>query len=138
MRGLAQKLGIKSGYNINLIGSTPSEASIIRDSSPEGVTFLEEPSFSILDMIIFWPKTKSQMTTEFFHLQDLIKPDGAIWVVIPKKKYASRAGINFSWDELQTAALQTDLVDNKIASINEQSYATRFVICKDRRNTYRK
>jgi hypothetical protein len=56
-------------------------------------------------------------------------------VIIPKKKFASERGIDFTWEEMQAAALQTDLVDNKVAAINEQENATRFVIRKElRRN----
>ncbi len=34
---------------------------------------------------------------------------------------------------MQVAGLQTDLVDNKVASIDEQDYGTRFVIRKAKR-----
>jgi hypothetical protein len=34
---------------------------------------------------------------------------------------------------MQAAGLQTDLVDNKVASVTEQDYGTRFVIRKERR-----
>ena len=55
---------------------------------------------------------------------------------MPKKKYALRRGIDFSWEEMQAAGLQTDLVDNKVASITGEDYGTRFVIRKDRRGRY--
>jgi len=57
-------------------------------------------------------------------------------VVIPKKPFAQTRGIDFSWSELQEAALRTDLVDNKVASLSVEEYATRFVIRKDRRGKY--
>jgi hypothetical protein len=46
--------------------------------------------------------------------------------------------MDLSWEQVQQAALRTDLVDNKIASVSDQEYGTRFVIRKDRRDQYRK
>ena len=56
--------------------------------------------------------------------------------VIPKKPFAQTRGIDFSGSELQEAALRTDLVDNKVATLSVEEYATRFVIRKDRRGKY--
>jgi hypothetical protein len=56
---------------------------------------------------------------------------------MPKKKYADRRGVSYTWEQLQAAGLQTDLVDNKVASITEEDYGTRFVIRKQRRSEYR-
>lgn len=136
MSELARKLGIKSGFFVCLLGGNAGEASLIKESCPEGVILSDAITPKFSDMIFFWPMLKSEIIPDFTRLQNLIHPDGAIWAVIPKKKYASKAGIDFTWDELQAAALQTDLVDNKIASISERSYATRFVIRKDRRSKY--
>jgi len=52
-------------------------------------------------------------------------PDGAAWVVVWKKdKLPSGAP---SWDEAQEAILDTGWVDNKILSLGEDVYATRYV-----------
>lgn len=72
----------------------------------------------------------------FQRLQGAIEPDGAVWAVIPKKKFARARGIDFSWEALQAAGLQTDLVDNKVVSVSEETYATRFVIRKENRWKY--
>lgn len=69
-------------------------------------------------------------------MQNLILPDGAIWVIIPKKKFAREWNIDFSWEQMQAAGLQTDLVDNKVASIDDESYGTQFVIRKEKRRKY--
>jgi hypothetical protein len=37
---------------------------------------------------------------------------------------------------MQAAALTTDLVDNKIVSLSDEEYATRFVIRRERRANY--
>ncbi len=64
-------------------------------------------------------------------------PNGAVWAGIPKQRIARQRGLTLTWEEMQAAALQTDLVDNKGASISDEEYATRFVIRKDQRASYR-
>jgi len=46
--------------------------------------------------------------------------------------------VALSWEEMQAAGLLTDLVDNKIASVTEEDYGTRFVIRKALREKYKK
>jgi hypothetical protein len=71
-----------------------------------------------------------------YQLQRHIVPDNAIWAVIPKKRFARAGGIDFGWSDVQEAALQTDWVDTKVASLSEEEYTARFVIRKDRRGKY--
>ena len=52
-------------------------------------------------------------------------PDGAIWVVVWKKDQLPAGAL--SWDEAQRVMLTTTWVDNKILSLGEQVYATRYV-----------
>lgn len=85
------------------------------------------------DLIFTWPERLAGLNGHFADLQRRITPQGAIWAVMPKKKHAARRGIDFTWEQMQAAALQTDLVDNKTASISEQEYGTRFVIRSNRR-----
>jgi hypothetical protein len=51
--------------------------------------------------------------------------DGAIWFVVWKKGLLPDGAS--SWDEAQAAMLETGWVDNKILSLGEQVYATRYV-----------
>ena len=52
-------------------------------------------------------------------------PDGTIWVVVWKKDHLPFGVL--SWDEAQRVMLTTSWVDNKILSLGEQVYATRYV-----------
>jgi hypothetical protein len=133
MANLAQKLGIKPGMRVCLLGAPDAAQQAIRSAAPSGVKLalhLEDP---IYDMILFWPTSREGLARLFAELQQLIRPDGAVWAVMPKKVYARQRGIDFNWEELQAAGLHTDLVDNKVASITVEDYGTRFVIRKDRR-----
>ena len=52
-------------------------------------------------------------------------PDGSVWVVVWKKDHLTVGAP--SWEEAQAALLDTGWVDNKVLSLGEQVYATRFV-----------
>lgn len=61
-------------------------------------------------------------------LRELVRvtnASGAVWVAVWKRAF-ERAGVP-SWEEVQAAGLATGWVDNKVLSLGEQVYATRFV-----------
>ena len=136
MTGLARKLGIQSGHVVCLPNAPPEAGALIRQECPEEVSFSDTLEHGPYDIILFWPTQLTGLSDRFAQLQRHIVPDGAIWAVIPKKPFARARGIDFSWSELQGAALRTDLVDNKVATLSVEEYATRFVIRKDRRGKY--
>jgi hypothetical protein len=136
MSSLAQKLGIKPGSRIRLIDAPVEAAQQIRDACPPGVEILEGATKFRCELIFVWPTRRAGLEATFRQLQSQITPDGAVWAVMPKKQFAGRRGIDFSWEELQAAGLQTDLVDNKVATISSEDYGTRFVIRKDLRSKY--
>ena len=136
MPDLARKLGIKTHHSVHLHSAPASAAALIREAAPEGVEFTEKLGRRRYDIILYWPKKLARLAEHFARLQRYIRPDGSIWVVMPKKNFASERGIDFSLEQMQAAGLQTDLVDNKDASISEEEYATRFVIRKERRGKY--
>jgi hypothetical protein len=136
MSGLAQKLGIKPGLRISLIGAPADAVQQIQEACPPGVEILEGQPELRCELIFFWPAERSELEDNFRQFQSRITRDGAVWAVMPKKKFARQRGIDFSWEELQAAGLQTDLVDNKVASITGEDYGTRFVIRKVHRSGY--
>jgi hypothetical protein len=130
---LARKLGLQPGQSICLLGASPEGQAAVRDALPQGAALSEKLGRGLFDLILFWPRRRKDLQASFARLQGRIRPDGAIWAVIPKKASPQSRALDFGWDELQAAGLTTDLVDNKIASITESEYGTRFVIRKDRR-----
>jgi hypothetical protein len=69
----------------------------------------------------------------FADLQRRLRPNGKLWIALPKKAHAEATGFPHSWDEVQRAALKTDLVDNKSAAFSDELTAVRFVIRLSRR-----
>jgi hypothetical protein len=51
--------------------------------------------------------------------------DGGVWVVVWKKSHLPPGAP--SWEEAQAAILDTGWVDNKVLSLGEEVYATRYV-----------
>lgn len=137
MSDLPRKLGIKAGSRVGLLNAEAETVALLQERSPTGVTFQRNLDQSQFDLILFWPDKLDGMSAVFQRLEQAIDPDGAVWAVIPKKIFAPSRGIDFTWEDLQAAGLQTDLVDNKVVSVSEQTYATRFVIRKERRWKYR-
>jgi hypothetical protein len=137
MASLAQKLGLKLGQTICLLEATPETAQVIRSACDESlgsdVTFSETLDSAPFDMIFYWPREVEGLAERFAAFQRQIVSNGAIWVVTPKKAIARQRGLSLTWEEMQAAALTTDLVDNKNASMTDEEYGTRFVIRKERR-----
>lgn len=140
---LTRKFGLQPGSSVLLLDAPPPTAALLRDACPPGVTLVEreeQGEDSVRhDLIFLWLERAGSLdglAERLAGLQWRIVPDGAIWVMLLKKPVASQRGITLTWEEMQAAALQTDLVDNKIATFSDDEYGTRFVIRRDRRAVY--
>jgi hypothetical protein len=136
MISLAKKLGFKSGQAICLLNSTAEVQTLLQQEYPTQVRIFDTLGHQLYDIIMFWPAQHDELSDRFTKLQRSIVFNGAIWVVIPKKKFAQNRGIYFKWSDIQKAALLTDLVDNKVVSLTNEEYATRFVIRNNRRGEH--
>jgi hypothetical protein len=136
MHHLVKKLGIKLGQAICLLDANAEIAQLLRREAPPTLSFSAALEQMRYDIIMFWPNHLAGLPERFAELQRHIVPSGAIWAAIPKKRYARLRGLDFDWSDMQEAALQhTDLVDNKVVSLSDEEYATRFVIRKERRSS---
>ena len=135
MADLATKLGIKPGYKVALLDASAELRATLEQACP-AAEFYNSLGAAPYELILFWPSQLAGLADTFAQLQRQIVPAGAVWAVIPRQRIARVRGITFSWEEMQAAGLQTDLVDNKGASVSDEEYATRFVIRKERRGKY--
>jgi hypothetical protein len=133
---LVTKLGIQPGYKVALLDAPPALVVALVHAAPEAEFYDSLSDAPPYELVLFWPTQLDGLAETFAQLQRQIVPDGAIWAVIPKQRAARQRGITLSWEEMQAAGLQTELVDNKIASVSDEEYATRFVIRKERRGKY--
>ncbi len=128
----ARKLGLRPGQRVLLIGAPTASAARLRSEAPSGVRFVRSPKV-VVDQVFCWPKDVRGLAAELARLQRRLDPDGSVWIVMPKKAFAAARGIHFTWEAMQAEGLKGDFVDNKVASFDEQDYATRFVLRKERR-----
>lgn len=130
---LARKLGIRPGQRICLLGAPAGSAEVIERAAAGSATIMDALDAQPYESVFWWPATLDGFAERLANLRCHIKPAGSVWVVMPKKAFAAKRGLTFTWEQMQAAALTTDLVDNKIAALTSEEYATRFVIRKDRR-----
>lgn len=131
---LVRKLGVKAGTLVVMRNGRPEDFAAISASLPEGAQLLDDLSKdNPANIIIVWPSERDDLRDLLGNLRQAITPDGAFWIVIPRKTSGkTKSGITFA--HVQTAALEIDLVDNKVAKFSDQEYGVRFVIRKEKRS----
>lgn len=84
------------------------------------------------DCIHAFTQRRAEIEAHLTALQDAIKPDGMIWVSWPKK--ASKIATDVTEDVIRAEALKRDLVDVKVAAVDETWSGLKLVIRKERRH----
>lgn len=120
--GLEQKLGLRDGQRVALIGATPD----VLDH------FIKEfPSFEFsttlrggFDLVIYFATRNSDLSRRINTLTRSLRDKGALWIAWPKK--SSRIVTDLSFDVVQETGISQSLVDTKICSISEIWSALRF------------
>jgi hypothetical protein len=126
---LYQKLGIKPGQRICVIGA-PADYDTIIEGSVSGMTVTSDARLKA-DMAHIFETRHSALAKKLPSLIKAIAPDGAIWVSWPKK--SSRVATDITEDVIRTVALPLGLVDVKVCAVNETWSALKLVIRRERR-----
>lgn len=132
---LASKLGVKEGSRVCLLHPNRRTLATLRRECGKAellVDRIERQS----DVILYWVDPTDHIKEKVSELLSAIKPQGRIWLIIPKREICRKRNLDLNWNRIQAQVLTTDLVDNKIASINEEEYGTQFVIRKAHRHRY--
>ena len=126
---LLDKLGIRPGMRVAIVGSVEDEDEAVDGEGP----FRERVAGRTSDLTLGRPRSESDLvllaadsTDELAALADLrprIRPTGAIWVVSRKGKAATLRDV-----EVIAAAREHGLVDNKVVSFSARRTALRLVI----------
>ena len=131
-RGLMEKLGVKPGMRLVVLGV----------EEPEFVSELHErfgpPAQSPGDTdadIVFYEADCLGDLARLPELRDAIKPAGAVWVVSPKGKSMLEVpeGERVRDVDVMAAAREAGLVDNKVVSFSPTRTALKLVIPKAQR-----
>jgi hypothetical protein len=114
-RALVDKLGIKPGARIALLGA-PAGYDTVLGPLPAGVArakALRGP----LDLIQFFTTRASDLQSRFPALKRAMAIDGALWVSWPKR--ASKVATDLTEDDVRRIALAHGLVDVKVCAVDE-------------------
>ncbi len=132
---LPAKLGLKDGMVAAFIALPPE-----LDELADAVNFAQ------VDRLVEWSAISGSLKYDAVHaftwlrveiddrlgaVETAIKRDGMVWVSWPKK--ASKVPTDVTEDVIRAEALKRDLVDVKVAAVNEIWSGLKLVIRKDRR-----
>ncbi|AZO72801.1 MAG: DUF3052 domain-containing protein [Mesorhizobium sp.] len=132
---LPAKLGLKDGMVAAFI-ALPSELDQLTEAvSFAGVDRLAEWSAISgswkYDAVQAFTRQRAEIEDGLAGIEMAIKRDGMVWVSWPKK--ASKVATDVTEDVIRVEALKLDLVDVKVAAVNEIWSGLKLVIRKDRR-----
>ncbi|MEW6364421.1 MAG: DUF3052 family protein [Acidobacteriota bacterium] len=123
-----RKLGVKPNNLVYFFNGHENFFRKAKSMMPTGVAIRRKLApDETADLIFVWPEEGGEWTDLFKVLKMLLKANGAVWAVIPRKEVALEKGVNVLFGDVQHAALKAGLVDNKVARVSEKEYAIRFV-----------
>jgi len=133
---LPAKLGLKDGMTAAFIALPPE-----LDDLTDAVAFAEVDRLADwsgisgvalkYDAVHAFTRQRAEIENRLGDLEAAIKRDGMVWVSWPKK--ASKVPTDVTEGIVRTEALKRDLVDVKVAAVNEIWSGLKLVIRKDLR-----
>lgn len=127
---LLQKLGIKPGSRVALLGAPPTLRGALTPW-PSGATLSTRCTQSGSDVIVLFAPDRRSLAARFHRAAASLSPSGGLWIAWPKK--TSGVTTDLSESVVRELGLAAGLVDNKVCAVDETWSALRFVIrLKDR------
>lgn len=123
-KGIMDKLGVKSGAEVSLLGSFGSGFG--QELTACGAKITQGRPARESDFIFLFVNGFEELK-EIDRLQDYLQPKGAIWVIYPKGQQHIRES------DVLKAGKQARLVDTKVARFSDTHTALKFVIPLARR-----
>lgn len=124
---LAQKLGIKPGSSLGVLGA-PDGFAI--DHLPEAVE-VRTVARGPLDVIVSFHTARAHLTRRLPVLMRALHVDGGLWVAWPKR--SSGVPTDITEDVVREVALPTGLVDVKVCAIDDTWSGLRLCLRKELR-----
>ena len=130
-KDVLDKLGVRPGDAVLIAGGRDAElAARARKKTGRPPARAAEPA----DVVLYWPRSASEVTARLRALRKRIVEAGGIWVISAKRDH-ERKGRPYLASEVIALGLAAGLVDNKICSISESDTAMRFVVRRADRRT---
>jgi hypothetical protein len=128
-----EKFSLPSGAPAYASGSSAEFVRTIRETFGPLVERVEEVPAGRHAWIMAEVPGEGSLSAFFRGLAGALEPEGALWVVFPKKPFAEQLRFPYLWLDVQKAGLSAGLVDNRIAAFSPRLTSIRFVIPVARR-----
>ncbi len=126
---LAQKLGIKPGSQVVVIGAPEGYLSLL-DPLPEGVRFVKRWAAST-DIVHIFTTRREELHKLLTKYRSQLQPTGMVWVSWPKK--SAKVATDITEDTVREVALPLGFVDIKVCAVSEVWSGLKLVIRKELR-----
>jgi hypothetical protein len=113
---LPQKLGIKEGHRLAILGPPPAFQRTL-GKLPAGVVIVNGLEGDPFDVVLLFVVEKEHLDLAFTATARHLKPNGGLWVAWPKK--VSGVPTDLTEDRVREVALAAGLVDNKVCAIDD-------------------
>jgi hypothetical protein len=120
---LWKKLGLKPGMRAQLLQASPGWQ--IADA-PTGVIWLEPSESGPADLIVAFFRARGDYEAQLAALADRIRPAGMLWIAWPRKAAGHVSDLGDT--VVRDAALMLDVVDVKVAALDDDWSALKLVI----------
>jgi len=120
---LPKKLGFKPGMTAVFLDAPEHLDELLGDL--EGVT-VRRSLRGHADLVMCFVTRRRELERRAARLRQAAAPDGMVWVCWPKK--ASKVQTDVTEDVVREVLLQTGLVDNKVAAVDETWSGLKLVV----------
>jgi hypothetical protein len=122
---LPQKLGIKAGHRVLVLGAPDGFEGSTLGELPAGVRVARRAS-GTADVIVAFFTGRAELARRMPGLRERMEPAAGLWIAWPKR--ASGVETDLTEDVVRELALANRLVDNKVCAIDATWSGLRLVI----------
>lgn len=130
---LVKKLGISEGMTVSILNA-PNYFHLDLGDLPEDVEVHSDADNTPANLFLIFAARVAEAERGFVRAATYLPPDGAIWIVWPKKSSGEKTDI--TEDALRDLFLPMGMVDNEVCSIDETWTSLRFVVGKENRDDW--
>ncbi len=131
---LPQKLGIKEGSKVALVGAPKGLADLL-GPLPTAAVLLPFASKAkqppLFDVLVVFVRLRADLVVQIASCRPRMQQAAGLWIAWPKK--ASGVATDITEQTIRDVALPTGLVDNKVCAIDDTWSGLRLVIRKEHR-----
>ena len=127
---LAQKLGVKAGHAVIVLGAPEGFTTELATTLPDGVV-VRTRAAGRADVVLAFFTRRRDLDGRVDALLRVLDVDGGLWIAWPKK--ASGRPTDMTEHAVREVFLPLGLVDNKVAAVDETWSGLRVVWRRERR-----